>query len=207
MMKHLLNAMRLQAQRASAEDATVHIGKITNYDPNEYIAKAMLQIGPGSGVSGGLMTGWLPIASMWIGNGWGLFTPPNIGDMCTVAFINGDLNAGYIEGRFWNDEDRPLIVPSGEFWLVHQNGQFVKLTNDGKLTVSDGHGASVALNGDGTVSSSGTWTHTGDINVTGNISSTETITGSTDVIGGGKSLKTHVHGGVQSGGSDTTPPV
>jgi phage gp45-like len=127
--------------------------------------------------------------------------------MCTVAFINGDLNAGYIEGRFWNDEDRPLVMESGEFWLVHENGQFVKLTNDGKLTVSDGDGASVALNGAGTVSSSGTWTHTGDVTVTGNIGCDVTVTGDADVIAAGISGKSHVRPGVQGGEGDTEPPT
>ena len=94
-------------------------------------------------------------------------------------------------------------MESGEFWLVRENGQFVKLTNDGKLTVSDGHGASVALNGAGTVSSSGTWTHTGDMTVTGNIGCDVTVTGDADVIAAGISGKSHVHPGVQSGEGDT----
>ncbi len=41
----------------------------------------------------------------------------------------------------------------------------------------------------------------------GDITSTGTVTGNTDVIGGGKSLKTHVHSGVQAGGSNTGAPV
>ncbi|WP_454144013.1 hypothetical protein [Methylocaldum sp. MU1018] len=43
---------------------------------------------------------------------------------------------------------------------------------------------------------------TGDINVSGDI----TVTGG-DVVADGISLKTHVHGGVQSGGSNTGQPV
>lgn len=45
------------------------------------------------------------------------------------------------------------------------------------------------------------------LDVTGAITSTTTITATTDVIGGGKSLATHTHGGVQSGGSTTSPPI
>lgn len=45
-----------------------------------------------------------------------------------------------------------------------------------------------------------TVTITGDLHVTG------TATADTDVIGGGKSLKTHTHGGVQTGGGTTGAP-
>lgn len=44
---------------------------------------------------------------------------------------------------------------------------------------------------------------TGDITATGDISAQGTVTGTTDVIGGGISLKNHVHGGV-TGGTGTT---
>jgi len=45
------------------------------------------------------------------------------------------------------------------------------------------------------ISSSGTWSHTGSFTATG------------DVKGQGTSLHTHVHSGVQSGGSNTGQPV
>ena len=45
------------------------------------------------------------------------------------------------------------------------------------------------------INSTGEWTHTGK------------LTASVDVIGGGKSLKTHVHSGVATGGSNTGAPV
>ena len=46
-----------------------------------------------------------------------------------------------------------------------------------------------------------TLTLTGDLHVTG------TITADTDVIGGGKALKTHKHGGVQAGAAQTGVPA
>lgn len=44
---------------------------------------------------------------------------------------------------------------------------------------------------------------TGDLDVTGSISATGTVTGAIDVIGGGISLKSHVHGGVTTGTGTT----
>lgn len=47
---------------------------------------------------------------------------------------------------------------------------------------------------------------TGDISATGNITATGTVTGTVDVVGGGISLKNHVHGGVTGGNSTTGVP-
>jgi hypothetical protein len=41
----------------------------------------------------------------------------------------------------------------------------------------------------------------------GNVGSPATVTATTDVVGGGKHLKTHVHSGVTTGGSNTGAPV
>lgn len=46
----------------------------------------------------------------------------------------------------------------------------------------------------------------GNVEVTGDLSATGTITGTTDVIGGGKHLKTHTHGGVTTGSGTSGPP-
>ena len=51
-----------------------------------------------------------------------------------------------------------------------------------------------------------TVTVTGNLEVTGSIHTPGTITGDTTVIGGGKNLKTHTHGGVQTGGGTTGQP-
>lgn len=46
----------------------------------------------------------------------------------------------------------------------------------------------------------------GDITHNGNQNTTGTITGTNDVVGGGKSLKSHNHGGVRTGTSSTSSP-
>ena len=163
MMKALLNANRLQAQRAMASVVTSRVGSITSYDPNTFTARVQLQ--PDSEISG-----WMPVSSAWIGNGWGMFAPPNIGDLVDVVYINGDLQAGTIVARFYNQQNQPIAVPSGEFWLVHKSGAFFKLLNAGGLTLSDGKGATVTLNGDGTITSAASnWIHTGNVTIDGNL--------------------------------------
>lgn len=81
----------------------------------------------------------------------------------------------------------------------------------GKATVAQGDGAvwqkldgsvKAVLNESG-IDITGNVSIDGDLSVSGEISATGTITSDTDVIGGGISLKTHVHGGVESGSSTT----
>lgn len=193
--------MRLQALRVLGATFTTRIGQITSFDPNRWAVKCTLQ--PDM-----VKTGWLPLASAWVGNGWGMFAAPAIGQTIEVSFIEGAFDAGTAELRLFTTADQPLPAPAGEFWLVHKNGQFLKLTNDGRLTVSDGQGATLYLDGSGKiVSGANQWTHTGPVHFTDNVQVDKTLTANTDVIGGGKSLKSHEHSGVQSGGSNTGPPV
>lgn len=211
-MKQLLNQMRLQAEMAGSARAQVKVGLVSGYDATNFSVKVKLQ-------PEGIETGWLPLLSPWVGNGWGMFCAPSIGDMIEVQFEQGSAEAAFACMRFFNDEDRPLAAPSGEFWLVHKSGGFAKLTNDGKLllngqaeidlttpalniTVSGNANVSV---GGTLVSSAASWNHSGPLSVNGDISSSGTVTGSTDVVGGGKSLKTHIHTGGTISGKTGTP--
>lgn len=194
-MRHLINEMKRQAQNVLADVTLPQTGIVRNYDPVRYQVRVELQ-------PQGNLTGWIPLLSGWIGNGWGMTCPPTVGDLVEVIFLNGDIDAASAGLRFYNDTDIPLNTPSGEFWLVHKSGAFFKLLNSGAATITDGKGATMTLNGDGTITSTASaWNHTGPINVTG------TVTASTDVIGGGKSLKSHVHSGVVVGGGNTGSPV
>lgn len=206
MIGALQNAVRLQVERMLANRRSILSGIVTGYDPNKYAAKVTLQ-------PDNLKTGWLPVAAHWIGNGWGMFSPPSPGDQVNVEFIDGDIGAGTVTSRIWDSNNKPLAVQAGEWWLVHKSGQFIKLTNDGKLTLSDAHGATITLDGAGNLVSQATqWTHTGPVEFKSavhfddNVQVDKTLTANADVVGGGKSLKNHTHPGVQSGGSSTGPP-
>lgn len=160
-MNQLLNIMRMQAAMQSGSKAMTRMGLVSSYDKANYCAKVKIQ-------PEGTETGWLPVMSPWVGNGWGMFAPPSIDDMVEVNFLEDDHDVGFLSLRAFNDSDRPLSVPSGEFWLVHKNGQFMKLLNNGKATISDAHGATITLNGDGTITSQASqWTHTGNVTIDG----------------------------------------
>jgi phage baseplate assembly protein gpV len=128
-INRLRNHMRQEAQRALADVSMPRAGIVTNYDPARYCARVELQ-------PEGILTGYLPITSMWVGNGWGMYSPPSIGEVVDVHFHQGGKEAAYIVGRFYSAKTQPLPVQSGEFWLVHQTGSTLKLANDGSVTVS-----------------------------------------------------------------------
>lgn len=136
---------------------------------------------------------------------YGFTSVPLPGADGAVVFVAGNREQGIIVAT----EDRRYRLTGlegGEVAIYDDQGQKVHLTRDGivvetslDLTATVGGAASVTA---ASVSvTAPTVTITGDLNVTG------TITGTVDVVGGGKSLKTHVHGGVAFGGSNTGAPV
>ena len=195
MMQGQMNVMRREAERANSGTARTRIGTVTAYDPTQYAAKAIIE-------PDGYETGWLPVATPWSGNGWGMFCPPTPGDTVEVHFQEGGKEAGIACLRFYGNKDRPLPVPSGEFWLVHNSGAFFKLTNDGKVTLN----STVEIDATAPVAS---------IKATTSVS----VTAPQIHLGGeGDTLhklvtdamvalfNTHVHSGVQPGGGNTGVP-
>lgn len=204
MTRGIENAMRLQAMRAQSQSESVSIGIVKSYDPTYYAAIVELQ-------PGGVLTGWLPIVSPWIGNGWGLYAPPSIGDQVEVHFIDGLLDAGFVGGRFYNDQDRPASVNSGEFWLVHQSGSLLKFLADGSVSLASASGKSINITGD--VNVTGKLTTSNDVTVTGKVTATGDVKSSAgnvyDVKGTMDAMRTfynvHTHSDPQGGTS--SPPL
>jgi phage baseplate assembly protein gpV len=191
---HIRNLVRGEAVRMQAARAPARWGVVTNYNPSTYCAKVTLQ-------PDGALTGYLPVGVAWVGSGgtanqWGMFAPPNIGDLVEVQFMDDSGTAGFIVSRFYSSVNPPLSVPSGEWWLVHSSGSFIKFTNDGhvtltdgtgstillsndkKVTLTDGSGSTVIMNGDhtGTMTFSSGLTIDANIQVNGSVTATEEIT-------------------------------
>lgn len=213
MMHRLMAAMRTQAAMAQNGQAAQRTGIVSSYDPNTFAVKVLLQ-------PENVESNWLPLLSPWVGNGWGMFAPPSLGDMVDVGFADNDPDAGYAALRYFNDTARPLPVVSGEFWLVHQTGGFLKLTNDGKVLINGqaevdvtAPTLNITISGNANLtvggninSSAAQWNHTGPVHFSDNVQVDKTLTATTDVVGGGISLLHHTHGGVQGGGANTQPP-
>jgi len=217
-MRHFLNSVKATAQMAN-QGLNTRQGTISGYDPSTYSVKVMIQ-------PDGVLTGWIPLKSLWIGNGWGLFSPPSIGDAVEINYQEADGFGGSVGLRFFNDQDRPLPCPSGEFWLVHKSGSLLKFHNDGTVeavTSSDlnatvGGNLTASVKGDASITAAGNMllkainltvnaitTFTKAVTVQGLLTYQSGMSGSNSGGGKGASISggvTNTGGGISSNGID-----
>jgi len=184
------NHMRMQAALAEGRLGKPKGGLVTDYDPDAFAVKVLLQ--PEQ-----IETGWLPIATIMAGNGFGVFCGPVNGAQAMVSFLEGDKEVGWCTGFVASDIDVPPKVLAGEVFVVAKAGQFAKFLADGTISLQATAG----------IVSKGPWTHTGTLHVTDEVTADKSVTATVDVVGGGKHLKTHVHSGVAAGGANTGQPV
>lgn len=128
-------------------------------------------------------------------------------DRVWVAFINGDprypIITGFRAKHVGNEPDtRRWVHDNIEFVADHE---FRVIAAD-KATITVGDTTYVLEPGKTTLTSAEIEFH-GHTKFFGDVDCTQTITADTDVIGGGKSLKTHTHGGVDTGGGTSGPPT
>jgi uncharacterized protein involved in type VI secretion and phage assembly len=178
----------LNAQRQFQNDGSTYTrsGTISGYDPGSHSVKVTIQ-------PEGFDTGWIQLAALGVGSGWGVLVGPQLGDEVSVSFDDGDPNLGKVTARHFNDASPPPSVPSGETWIVHQSGSLLKFHNDGSVEIS--------------AAAQATYTATlhqfhGPIAVDDNI----TVTGG-DVKADEISLKLHKTSQVQSGSGTSGAPV
>ena len=175
-MDDFLNRVKAHAAAMGQGQGQPRLGIVSSVDAATYTARVLLQ-------PEGVLSGWLPILSPWIGAGWGMACPPGIGDQVMVLPQEGEAEHGVIIGRLWSQTQVTPGTPVGELWLVHGSGSFLKLHQDGTV---EGNAAR--------------WNLTGDLHVTGQ------VVASGDVLAGSISLQNHVHGGVMSGSGATGLP-
>lgn len=118
---------------------------------------------------------------------YGFTSKPRAGAEAAVIFVGGRRDHGLaiaVDDRRY----RVTNLESGEVAVYNDTGAKIvfKANGDIELTPKPGQKVKVASN----------------VEITGDVNATGTITGSTDVVGGGKSLKTHTHSiaGANAGG-------
>lgn len=192
-----------------AQFTTTKYGQISAYNPNDYTVKVILMPTMEE-------TGFVPLSAPWVGSNFGAVFGPAIGDSVRLDFVDGRIEACLVGGRFFNNSARPPVVQSGQAAIVDSKGSYVKLNNDGTVTINATttmtfsavnvnvnastqcaiNSPNIILNGP---------IEQGQGSNAGNASMGGTLTVTTDVIGGGKSLKTHTHT-AQGANAVTTPP-
>jgi phage baseplate assembly protein V len=135
MMNHLQNQMRLQAGLVAGNINTCAWGIIDSYDSANHSVKVRRQPEDPEDPAASL-SNWMPLPTMWTGNGWGMKAAPKLGELVMVGHIEGNANEQVVLGFCFNDEERPPAGDAGEFVLVHESGSFLKLLDNGKLTLN-----------------------------------------------------------------------
>ncbi|MGC8474778.1 MAG: phage baseplate assembly protein V [Acetobacteraceae bacterium] len=149
-MYKLTNIIKTVASVTENAGARPRFGLVTSVDAVNATARVMLQ-------PEGVLSGWLPVLSQWVGNGWGAWCPPTPGDQVLVLAQEGDAEHGVIVGRAFSASDPPPPAAVGEVWLVHATGSALRLRNSGTVEII------------GPVAVAGTITVTGDLIATGNL--------------------------------------
>jgi phage baseplate assembly protein gpV len=183
--------------------AAPRYGLIASYNPNLYRVKVTLAPSA-DGVNP--LTGYMPLFSPWVGNGWGIVCPPLPGEQHGIVFVQSNPDQPLATGRFYDMKNLPPKRADGqpaegaEFVLVHRSGSRLEFTNDQKVLVNGQveldlsspqkvviTAPQVVINGDVTVNGTVTASGEGSFN-------------------GGHTVSQHKHGGVASGGANTATP-
>lgn len=127
-MDRFLNAIKAHTGAQDASGGQPRLGTVSSVDAAAGTARVQLQ-------PDGVLTGWLPVMSPWVGAGWGLSCPPSPGDQVLVLPQEGDAEHGVIVGRVWSTAAPGLATPVGELWLTHRSGSYLRLLNDGTVRV------------------------------------------------------------------------
>lgn len=180
--------------------AKTQYGTVTAYNPNDYTIKAMIQ-------PNGPETGWIPLASPWVGKNLGAVFGASLGDQVRLDFVDGEIEAALAGSRFFNVNSRPPIVNAGQAAIVDGAGSYVRLNNDGTITLGAPTGITSTTP---LLKQVGNMEVDGNVVVTQNITATQNISDLAGVHGTIGALRTdydsHVHSGVTTGTGNTGLP-
>lgn len=140
-------------------------GTISGYNPNNYTVKVKLQ-------PEGIETGFVPLSAIWVGNNMGAVFGPEIGDVVKLDFIDGHAQATVVGSRFFNVNAQPPIVQSGQGAIMDSTGSYVRLNNDGTITL----GAPTGI-----TSTTPLLKQVGNMEVVGSVTVTQNVTATQDI--------------------------
>jgi phage baseplate assembly protein gpV len=201
MMNHLINQMMQRMGAQAAGTFTARMGTVSAYDPGTYAIKAVIE-------PEGVETGFMPLLSPWVGANWGAFFAPEIGAQVLILFQEGSSQVPIAALFAFSTAMPPVSVPSGEMLLKHQSGSLLHFDSGGNVIVTAN--AAMTLNAPAGCTVNANMTINGNVQTNGNMLASQDISdqnGAHGTIGALRSAYNgHTHGGVQSGGSNTSTP-
>ena len=148
-MGDLLEIIRREAMHCIGMTTKSSTLVATSYDPTKHAIKGVL-------VPSEVETGWIPLASVHAGHGYGVLVGPvtgtadNLdGDVFDVDFLNGDPNTPIAKQKHFSAGDNPPQVQSGEILIKHQTGGSTHMKADGSIVVTHKDGGQSMFDPDG----------------------------------------------------------
>lgn len=146
-----------------------------------------------------LTTGAIPFLSPRMGDAR-IWLPPSIGEQVLVLAPEGDAARGLVIGGLASDAHPQVGRGPGAAIEFSDGARLAYDPQTHALTIALPSGGKAAIVADGGLAIKGPVAIEGAVDVTGK------LTASDDVVGGGKSLKTHLHTKVQAGAAISGPP-
>jgi phage baseplate assembly protein gpV len=161
----IINMVKLHSSKINESYGSVKYARLKEYDPEHCIAK-VAWYDPNEDNYEKLISGWLPIIVPFIGKGddtqadggeaWGFVAPPNIGQPVVVLSQHGDFNNGLIIGGSYSSKSPvPKVdgkaTEDGEFLIMHKKGSYIKLWNDGDISIFTKHDLNLHIDHNGNV--------------------------------------------------------
>lgn len=180
------------------QSTLIRLGTVTEVD--HAAARCRVQTGE-------ITTDWLP----WFVPRAGVvieWSAPSVGEQVMLLSPGGDTH-GAVALRGVYSDAFPAPASSDTLHLVRfPDGAQVEYDHAAHaLKATMPGGGTAEITADGGVTVNGPLTVNGDVQVNGDVGISGQAEAQVDVIGGGKSLKTHKHGGVMSGGALSGPPA
>lgn len=164
----------------------VRLGVVASVDPASHTCTVE---------TGDITTGPLPWLTLRAG-ALRTWSAPTIGEQCLLLAAEGDTENGVVLLGLYSD----AFPPPGDRDDLH----VLDFADGARITYDEAaHALAVTLPEGGTAEI----VAPGGVSIVGDVTIEGTLTASTDVVGGGKSLKSHKHSGVQAGGAQTGGPV
>lgn len=219
------NVRDTHIRRVLSELSTMKLVKVVSVDTSNQAVDVQVLVdqvdGQGRSTPHGVVYG-VPYLRLFGNQTMGVIIDPGVGDIGILVVSDRDISGVKSKkGQTTPGSSRQFSISDGVYIggvLNKDPDHYVKFTSDGHVDITVAGGRRLLSDNSG-------WTMVGNLTLfgnlqmsgvvqsesgtpySGNISTTGTVTGGADVVGGGKSLKTHVHSGVTVGGGNTGQPV
>lgn len=136
----LLHLLDDRARAHAASSLQLRLAEVVEWHPDAEPPSATFKTLPD-----GLLTGDLPVGSAWAGSPGavsGALGGPEVGTLALLGCLDAEGQVMMCLCFFGSTKNHLPPVPSGEYWVFHKGGSYVKLGNDDTVKI---HGTAKVL--------------------------------------------------------------